>query len=69
MKSKLLNLEALNEIEKDRLDCFVRKHKKHNVTSNGTNFTFEISPNTIGTVIMIRCSCGEEKNLTDYSCW
>ena len=66
---KLLNLEALNEKEKEKLRCFLAKHKDHTVTSNGSNFVYKICPCSIGTVLIIRCCCGEEKDITDFDSW
>jgi len=66
---KILNLNALNKIEKDRLKCFINKHKKHTLTSDGSNFVFEIIPCSLGETVIVKCICGEEKNITDYSHW
>ena len=35
----------------------------------GGAYTWCFTPTNIGTVVKIKCSCGEELNLTDYDTW
>lgn len=35
----------------------------------GGAYTWEFTPTGLGTVTKVRCSCGEELDLTDYDSW
>ena len=43
--------------------CELRKENRYG------SITYSFTPIGIGTVIEVKCSCGEHKNLTDTSCW
>ena len=35
----------------------------------GGRITFSFTPTGIGTVVVVKCACGEEKNVTDFDRW
>lgn len=62
--------------ENETLACeeFKKKHKKCSpnrpFTAMGMQFSYIITPGSIGEDIAIRCNaCGEEKSCTDYDIW
>jgi len=66
---RILNLDALNDKEKEALRKFRARHKKHGITADGGTFTFKVTPCSLGTIVIVECICGKEKNITDFSCW
>lgn len=69
----------LNEVEQKAAKQFEKSHclncPKYNEVMQANIFTiggeiqYIFTPTGIGTVIIIRCVCGFEENITDYSCW
>ena len=62
----------LNEKEETIAKAFMEKHRHPNVRKGaiGGHLYFCFTPTSIGDACSIRCKiCGEEENITDYSCW
>jgi hypothetical protein len=47
------------------MDAHITKH----VIQSAIAYTWCFTPTEIGTVIKIKCSCGEELDLTNYDTW
>ncbi len=45
--------------------CIYYKHSG----AIGGRLTFLFAPNSVGTVVRIKCACGEEIDLSDYENW
>jgi hypothetical protein len=45
------------------------KHGTRYSGAIGGAYTWCFTPTGIGTVVKVRCSCGEELDLTDYGSW
>jgi len=58
----------LSEKEQQDLDIWLVKHKKRCKEKN-RHLTYMFTPTGIGNIIVIRCSCGKEIDVTDSSCW
>ena len=54
-------IKKLNEWDKH--ECTV----KNNQGAIGGRLTFFFTPTSLGTIIKVKCGCGEEIDLTDYS--
>jgi len=54
-------------------DLWKEKHletcTQKQVGAAGGRFTYAFTPTGIGVCIVVKCCCGEEKNVTDYSGW
>jgi hypothetical protein len=60
---------TLSEKEKKDADTSIKKHKKCN-PKHSTPFKYIFTPTGIGNAVTIKCPCcGEEKDITDVSCW
>lgn len=35
----------------------------------GGNFTYEVTPTSLGDIFKVSCGCGQEIDLTDYESW
>jgi hypothetical protein len=60
---------TLNELESARAREFQEEHRERHGRSKaaiGGRFTFEINVSSIGNFVVIRCACGERRDLTDY---
>lgn len=61
----------------DGINKFNKWNKEHIKTCKyyqdsgtiGERLTYEFTPTGIGTIIKIKCACGEEIDLTDYENW
>ena len=72
---------ALDEDEKESLVDFLHEHNRvckyyddgtHDLPPGGAiggRMTYSFTPTTLGTVTKVKCSCGEERDLTDYDGW
>src|SRR3989304_6643768 len=56
-----------NEIKKVR--DFMKKHSHCERGAIGGATTVSFSPTSIGIVVKVKCHCGKEKDVTDYSVW
>ena len=62
----------LNEKEETAAKVFMEKHRHPDINKGaiGGHLYFCFTPTSIGDACSIRCKiCGEEENITDYSCW
>ncbi len=61
---------SLSKEEKVKAQVFLSEHRKHEGrTAIGGAFTFEFTDTSIGTVVKVRCSCGEKVDVTNYDEW
>ena len=37
--------------------------------ASGGAITYQFTPTTLGTVVRVRCECGQEEDITDYRAW
>jgi hypothetical protein len=44
-------------------------HKTANQGAIGGRLTYCFTPTNLGTIIKIKCACGEELDLTNYESW
>lgn len=70
-------ISQLNDKERARLKAF-KKHSDDelkDMMNRGVNpaiggiLTYLITPTSLGEVYKLRCACGKEEDITDYSCW
>ena len=62
----------LDEDEAVRATEFMDAHEtKHGecLAAIGGRYSFTFTPTGVGTCVHIKCSCGEEKDVTDYDLW
>jgi len=63
----------LNGSEIEKAEAFEQTHLKcarEHPTAIGGHISYEFTPTSIGTGVVIKCSlCGEQENITDYSVW
>ena len=62
----------LNEKENELAEKFLQEHRHPEIHKGtiGGHMNFIFTPTSIGDACSIRCNiCGEEENITDYSCW
>lgn len=58
---------GLNDVEKERVDIFYKKHYKK---CKSNKFTLDYVGTGIGIATCVVCKvCGKEKNVTDYDSW
>jgi len=59
--------------EDERISAFMTKHeaahKGVDVGDIGGRYTYEITPTSLGTKIVIRCACGDHADVTAYDEW
>jgi hypothetical protein len=72
IKGNRITNDAIVDLEK--VAEFQAKHDEHISKNNKRlrdkkNYKFTYIPSGIGTAIIVTCGCGEEADLTDYSCW
>jgi len=63
---------TLQGSELEKFDKWNKKHKhKCNIpaTTIEGRLTFSFTPTGLGAAVKVKCECGKEKNLTDYSKW
>ena len=62
--------ENLDEKEKKEYEQFCKKHMNHGVHTSGCGVSAEVSADSIGGyVIVMKCSCGKEKDITNIDNW
>lgn len=63
---------SLNGKELDKYDYWLKEHKtkceKVKASDSQISITFS-SGSGIGTAVFVKCTCGEECNITDYDSW
>jgi hypothetical protein len=61
------------EKELEVAKSWIEQHKKDHVMKyegvSGGRWTWLFTPTTIGCVVRIRCTCGEEKDVSNYGMW
>ena len=67
---------ALFEVELSRLNDWVDRHSKSRNCpyvdysgAIGGNFTYSFTPTSIGSIVKVKCSCGDWFDATDYDYW
>lgn len=58
--------------EEHKKDCKFFKNSKNGIPKTGAiggSLTYNFTPTSIGTVVMVSCACGHEMDLTDYGEW
>lgn len=64
----------LNNDQIIKSEQFLKKHQcQYSGFENqgvvGGRFTYTFTPTNLGTVVKLKCACGEEIDLTDYENW
>jgi len=59
-------------VEAERIETWRTTHEARCVRHRaaiGGKLTFEFTPTSLGTVIKVRCACGESTDATEYEAW
>lgn len=68
MLNKIFKMLTRNKQEKWM--TFVKQHNNHGRHVSGNGLSIELMPDTIGDyIILIKCGCGKQENITDFSNW
>lgn len=61
----------LSREEKRLADRFIAEHNARHpdTTAIGGQYTYSFTPTSLGVVIRVKCACGIERTLTDFSQW
>ncbi len=61
---------SIDAKEQKAWKAFVEKHKKHGVHCSGNGVSIEVAGDSIGGyTIVMKCSCGKTKNITNFDNW
>jgi hypothetical protein len=64
---------SLSKKEQAKADRWMKQHRKiHGYGKDGASggrWSFEFTPTGLGTVVIVKCACGKQKDLTDFSNW
>jgi len=68
---QLVDFSAMTEKEYKAKYRFEHTHKKcRRETATGGQFTYHITPTSIGSIVVVECNvCKKKKDVTEYGAW
>ena len=50
-------------------ECIYTRKDNPVTGASGGAISYQFTPTTLGTVVKVRCECGQEEDITDYRAW
>ena len=58
----------ISEAEIEAAKAWVEKHSKTHCGA-AEHWTYKVIQTGLGTIVIVKCACGAEEDVTDYSSW
>ncbi len=68
-EKELVSIREWQAAHEEHCRFVSRDPSKNLMGANGGTFTYSFTPTGIGQAVTVSCSCGAEKNVTDYDMW